>query len=73
MANKVEADGKEANNSASEANQNADKANDTADEVENNLPHIPTNEDKFVTVMIDEAGNVLTDTEGYVKVLNLNP
>lgn len=73
VANKVEADGKEANNSASEANQNADKANDTADEVENNLPHIPTNEDKFVTVMIDEAGNVLTDTEGYVKVFESEP
>lgn len=72
-ANNVEADGKEANNSAAEANQNADKASETADEVENNLPHIPTNEDKFVTVLIDETGNVLTDTEGYVKVSESDP
>ena len=72
-AHKVEADGKEANNSAAEANQNADKASETADEVENNLPHIPTNEDKFVTVLIDETGNVLTDTEGYVKVSESDP
>lgn len=72
-ANNVEADGKAANNSAAEANQNADKASETADEVESNLPHIPSNEDKFVTVLIDEAGNVLTDTEGYVKVSESDP
>lgn len=72
-AHKVEADGKEAGDSAADTNQSVEKVNDTADEVENNLPHIPTNEDKFVTVLIDETGNVLTDTEGYVKVSESDP
>lgn len=50
-------------------------ANDTANNTEKELPEInnggtttPSNEDKYVTVNVDEAGNVLTDLTGYVKV-----
>ncbi|WP_430607202.1 hypothetical protein IGJ55_000339 [Enterococcus sp. AZ170] len=50
-------------------------ANDTANNTEKELPEInnggtttPSNEDKYVTVNVDEAGNRLTDLTGYVKV-----
>lgn len=69
----AETAGKQAEASAAEANENVEKAKDTATEVENNLPHIPTNEDKHVTVMVDESGNPLTDTTGYVKVSESEP
>lgn len=69
----AETAGKQAEDSAVEANKNVEKAKDTATEVENNLPHIPTNEDKHVTVMVDESGNLLSDTTGYVKVSESEP
>lgn len=46
-------------------------ANDTATDVENNIPDVkpvPTNEDKFVTINIDEDGNTLSNLTGYVKI-----
>lgn len=46
-------------------------ANDTVTDVENNIPDVkpaPTNEDKYVTINVDEAGNTLSDVTGYVKV-----
>lgn len=71
--NAAETAGKQAEDSAAEVNKNVDKANETANDVENNLPRIPTNEDKHVTIRVDEAGNTLTDTTGYVKVSESQP
>lgn len=69
----AETTGKEAGNSAEDTEDHLGKSDQTVKEVEDNLPHVPTNEDKYVTVMVDEAGNLLTDTTGYVKVSESEP
>ena len=72
-ANTVETKGQEAGDSAADTENHIGKASDAAEEVENNLPHIPVNVDKFVTIMVDEEGNTITDTAGYVKVTESQP
>ncbi|MGO3608117.1 MAG: LysM peptidoglycan-binding domain-containing protein [Enterococcus sp.] len=72
-AKTVEAEGKQAEDSAADTNQHVDKANDTATEVENKLPHIPANVDMHVTILMDDEGNTITDTTGYVKVSESAP
>ena len=69
----AETKGKEAGDSAEDSADHIGKSNETVNEVENKLPHVPTNEDKYVTIMVDEAGNKLTDTTGYVKVFESEP
>jgi len=69
----VEAEGKEAGNSAEDTEDHVKKANETVSDVENKLPHVPTNEEKYVTIRIDESGNTLTDTTGYVVVSESQP
>lgn len=69
----AETKGKEAGDSAEDSADHIGKSNETVSEVEDKLPHVPTNEDKYVTIMVDEAGNQLTDITGYVKVSESEP
>lgn len=48
-----------------------DNANTTATGVENNMPQVkpaPVNEDRYETIYVDEVGNVISDTTGYIKI-----